>query len=449
LKGPRPIAAALAAAAAFAFLAPRARANPPRDPQDAAPGEWLAPWVHGAVRYKGYFYPEGGRQKNDRARNQGEADLDLTPRLDEVTPGLRTEFLYRALYDDEELSAGAFNDRGIRRPILNLREAFFAYERERFEARVGKQIYSWGKADLYNPTDTLNARDYIDLLESEKIGAWSVSARVLGPGEVAFEAVAIPFFFIPARLPPRGARYDLVPPGLAIPIEDRDMPPGAWKTTQAGLRVSGTIAPLDLDWALTAYHGRDHVPNTRLHLKLVPVPPFGLPSLEPFYKREDVLGASVARAFSSFEAHAEGGYFFHGERDEDEYAAYVVGGNYRKADLFDPSDELFLVFEYAGQWVTDRSAPGVIPNVLSRVFRSAILARGRYSFSGGDLVLEATGVFLLYSKDSQYFQAKLAWRALDWLKLTLGWDVLAGPKNTFFGQFRDDDRAFAFLEVTF
>ncbi|HIC90170.1 MAG TPA: hypothetical protein EYP04_12320, partial [Anaerolineae bacterium] len=35
--------------------------------------------------------------------------------------------------------------------------------------------YAWGKADAFNPMDQINPRDYLDVLENEKIGVVSAS----------------------------------------------------------------------------------------------------------------------------------------------------------------------------------------------------------------------------------------------------------------------------------
>lgn len=433
----------------IAIAALLAAAAPARADDRFAEVPRLPDWIRGVARYKAFVYPDEGRQENDRVRNQVEADLELAPSLDPLLPGLRAETLFRAVWDDEHLSAGVFDERDERRPIATFREAFLAWEHDALELRVGRQIFAWGKADLFNPTDTLNPRDYTDLLDNEKIGVDALTARWFASERLAVEAVFVPVLFTPNRLPPRGARYDLVPPDFPIRIADRDIPPDTLASSQYGVRLSGTVPEADLDWALTGHHGFDHWPNLKLRVRRLPQPPFFEPLLEPFYKKQDVAGLTLSRVFGPLEAHGEAGYFFHSERSEDEYVHYVAGGNWRKATLADDADELFLVLEYAGLAPTDRRAPGVIPGVWTTIFRSALLARARYSWNGGDLVVETTAALLLHGEDSQYVQAKAAYRVFEWLKLTVGTDILSGSKDSFFGQFRDDDRGFLFLEASF
>ncbi len=434
--------AALALVPALA-LAPAARGE-----QDAGALPF-PPWLHGAARYKLFAYPDAGRQRNDFVRNQIEADLDATPSFEEWVPGLRAEALFRAVWDDEGLSAGAFDDRAERRPIVNFREAFVAWERGPLEVRAGKQIFSWGKADLFNPTDTLNARDYSDLLDSEKIGSLALSARWFLSEAISIEAAWLPAFFIPHRLPPRGERFDLVPPDFPIEILERDLPPDTLASSQYGVRLFGTIPEIELDWALSAAHGFDHWPNLRLRLRRLDRPPFFAPALEPFFKRQDALGGSLARTLGPFEVHAEAAWFSHSERSEDEYVHAVAGANWRAVALVDEADEVFVTLEYASLIPTDRRAPGVLPGVWTEIFRSALLGRARYSYAGGEWTVEGTGALFLHGPDAQVWQVRASYRIFDWLFAAAGADQIAGSTESFFGQFRRDDRFFFFLEARF
>jgi len=50
-----------------------------------------------------------------------------------------------------------------RRSYLSLKEATLSAQRGPLEVTVGKQIFAWGTADAYNPTDRLNPYDYLDV----------------------------------------------------------------------------------------------------------------------------------------------------------------------------------------------------------------------------------------------------------------------------------------------
>ena len=67
-------------------------------------------------------------------------------------------------------------DTGQRRSYLDLKEATISGREGPLEITLGKQIYAWGTADAFNPTDNINPYDYLDVLDNEKLGVWSASA---------------------------------------------------------------------------------------------------------------------------------------------------------------------------------------------------------------------------------------------------------------------------------
>ncbi len=69
-------------------------------------------------------------------------------------------------------------DTGQRRSYLDLKEATISGRQGPLEITLGKQIYAWGTADAFNPTDNINPYDYLDVLDNEKMGVWSASARL-------------------------------------------------------------------------------------------------------------------------------------------------------------------------------------------------------------------------------------------------------------------------------
>jgi len=56
-----------------------------------------------------------------------------------------------------------------RRSYLSVKEATLAARRGPLEVTVGKQIFAWGTADAFNPTDRLNPYDYLDVLDNDAL----------------------------------------------------------------------------------------------------------------------------------------------------------------------------------------------------------------------------------------------------------------------------------------
>src|SRR5256886_5009446 len=105
-----------------------------------------------------------------------------------------------------------------RRSYLSVKEATLAARRGPLEVTVGKQIFAWGTADAFNPTDRLNPYDYLDVLDNEKLGVWSASARLSVP-RVSLVVVGVPYF-TPSRLPLAHSRWTPAVPSTFLAVLD-------------------------------------------------------------------------------------------------------------------------------------------------------------------------------------------------------------------------------------
>ena len=124
---------------------------------------------------------------------------------------------YSSSYIDE------LEDKNIRRLSFNLEEYYAEFNFSSFDLKVGKQIFSWGKADGFNPTDNLNPRNYIDLfVEEEKIGVPAVNLLYYWR-DFTCDIVFIPTY-TPTRLPLVNSRYSFLDPKMLPVINRRDLP---------------------------------------------------------------------------------------------------------------------------------------------------------------------------------------------------------------------------------
>jgi hypothetical protein len=85
---------------------------------------------------------------------------------------------------------------------------------------------------------------------------------------------------------------------------------------------------------------------------------------------------------------------------------------------------------------------------LDRIFVSAFATNIKYEFTEFTR-LEIKGVIDLYQGDDYYVQPQVAHAVNDNLTVIVGFDILGGPRDTFLGQFKDNNRAFAKLIYTF
>jgi hypothetical protein len=60
--------------------------------------------------------------------------------------------------------------------VLDVKEAVLTFRPQAVEISLGKQIFAWGTADAFNPTDNLNPWDAMDPIDNEKMGVYSSAA---------------------------------------------------------------------------------------------------------------------------------------------------------------------------------------------------------------------------------------------------------------------------------
>jgi len=115
--------------------------------------------------------------------------------------------------------------------------------------------------------------------------------------------------------------------------------------------------------------------------------------------------------------------------------------------LFD--HDIFVIVEYVGEEVTDERKEGFDSGTsLDRVLVGALAWNITYEFTEYTK-LELTGVVDFHQGDDYYFQPMLTHQVSDEFAVTVGFDILGGPADTFFGEFKDNDRIFTKLKYAF
>jgi hypothetical protein len=148
------------------------------------------------------------------------------------------------------------------------------------DLRIGRQIVSWGSADKFNPTNSLNTLDLSDPLLFGKALANQMIRLDWNPiADLIITAVWVPVFR-PARLP-RTAPLALTEPQRPAPVQDdvqraafgflaatnppssltvyAQQPEPSIENSQVGVRISGRV--LNIDMAVSYYYGRFGIPT--------------------------------------------------------------------------------------------------------------------------------------------------------------------------------------------
>jgi len=341
-----------------------------------------------------------------------------------------------------------------RRSYLGVREATFSARRGPLEVTLGKQIYAWGTADAFNPTDNLNPYDYLDVLDNEKLGVWSASARLsLGPSSLVFAVVP---FFTPSRLPlPRSRWTPPVPPGFVAVADDPVRPEQDIGATQYAARLRTTVAGWDV--SVSYYDGFDHTPSFRQSAFQV-APGVVIPRLTPVYSRVKVPGLDFSTTFGKLEVHGEGAFRLVESDGRDHRFQGIAGVNYTQDVGLRWLDQMIFIVEYGRETVLRRirhsgiiekdKSPLVGDLLANSGFRDAIVGRIQAKLTE-DTSLKLSGIADLAVTPSYYVQFKGNHRVTDAVHVEAGLDFLTGKPDTFWGRWRNNDRFFLVLRYLF
>jgi len=400
--------------------------------------------LNGSLEYKFFGHFKKTRQDPQLFANEGRLRLDMKYKLKPVdivlTPVVRA--------DDRHFTAGVIDslkETDERRYYVNFREAYVKAPGERSDFYLGKRVYSWGKAEGYNPTDNINPYDYLDFPDREKIGVFSASLEhSLGNSNI--DIVWVPFF-TPGRLPERDNRWagtveadtavvggQTIPAGQQVVVEERELPPDTLKNSQTAGRLRLTIESWDM--ALSYYHGFDSVPAVEERF-VGPVR-----HLTPKYNKISVYGFSLVTTLEKLEAHVETAYRHTESGDDDDFVSYIAGGSYSWDEPLSFVEKFSLYLEYAGEEVTDEkdNPARYSAKNYTRPFKRSALGSIIARFNE-DAEFALSGAYNFDEYDF-FLQPKLTYKLTDSLKVKAGFDMLHGAQDTFWGKWKKNDRFF-------
>lgn len=227
--------------------------------------------------------PDNGRLKWSEERGQLRLDATREP--------------YRLF-----IKTDVFYDNVAQAQDVELREGYVDLTGEKWDARAGRQIITWGVGDLIFINDVF-PKDYEAFfsgrpMEYLKKGVDGVKAG-LYPGGVSIEAVAIPFFE-PNNLPDT-RRFWLFDPMPNVQNRVKKEPASTPRNTELAIRAYGSAAGFDA--SLYAYKGWHRNPSMR---------PGGMGSparITLVYPELRVYGGSLQKAALDGVMSLEAGYY--------------------------------------------------------------------------------------------------------------------------------------------
>ncbi len=391
----------------------------------------------GYVEYRNFTYFCNDSSDDRINRMEGVFKLEYEKYLGDLAKFLVSPKL---IFDNDNYSSSyidEFENKGPRRLSFDFEEFYTEFNFSSFDVKIGKQIFSWGKADGFNPTDNLNPRDYIDLfVEEEKIGVPAINLLYYW-NDFTFDLVLIPTY-TPTRLPLFNSRHSFMDPNNPLVINGRDLPSDKLSNSQSGIRISRHIS--GWDFSLSYYDGFDDITIATIEDD---------ESLSPMYNRMRVIGGDFATTFRGLGLHGEAAQFIYDGDNGENYFQYILGIDYTWTNIIDDHD-IFVILEYMGEKSTERQKVGkkVFGSGLARVFTNSVLSTITYKFSD-TLEWETKLAFNMDSHLSYFIKPEIRYDISDELKLTFGVDFIEGVQDTFFGRFEKDDRSYLFLRYSF
>ena len=340
------------------------------------------------------------------------------------------------------------------RSVLALREATFDFRHGPVELTIGKQFFAWGTADAYNPTDSINPYDYMDVLDTEKMAVYSAGLRVqLGPTSLV--AVAVPYF-TPSRLPLPTSRWALLPPaGFMGVVDDRQVPGREPENVQYAARVRTTLGGWDL--SASYYHGFEDVPEFRASVIQTSS---GIASrLTPVFARIDAVGMDFSTTFGGIEIHGEGAVKLVEENGRENSLQAIAGFSYTWDGLgYRWLDAVTVVLEYAREIELRTRDASILPSgggdsaigdlLAFNAFQNTVVGRVQFKVSE-DTLVKLTGNLNVDGPVSYYAQAAVTHRFTEAFQAEAGLDILGGDSRSFWGRWGFNDRVFLVLRYLF
>jgi len=366
---------------------------------------------------------------------------------------------------------------GLCEPDLNtiLREAYVELSFSHLVFSFGRQVFNWGMADEFNPSDLLNPEDLSQFMTrmtpERKLGVEAARAEIYF-GNFRWELVWLPMFR-PPLIPDSGAVWeplDLVElnnmvseyPDL-IAVMDEDVPDAKLDNSSVASRIRATVGPVD--FGAFGFYGWDYIPIYDFRYDFSGDGP--IVSVLPEYQRLWATGAEFAAAISSFTLRAEGAYY--GDRkynvdtglgNLDMSNPFLAYERLMRISLLDdwassPSyavavgldrtfgEDFYINVQYYRQQILDYERSIVFPEVMD-----GILARVHDMFFSQTLVVGLNAIVGFFEGDGM-IEPFVEYDATDNLKVSAGCFILYGGEDTTFGQFDENDLAYFSARYSF
>jgi len=344
------------------------------------------------------------------------------------------------------IKSDAFHDNIDQHSILELREGYADYTSEKWDARLGRQIITWGVGDLLFINDVF-PKDYEAFFSGrplEYLKKGVDGAKVgLYPGFASFEFIAIPYF--EPNTYPDPKRFWMFDPMAGITNRETQDPYRDLHKAEMALRIYRDVAGFDA--SLYYYRGFSRQPSMMPDNPVVPT------KLTLFYPELSVYGASAQGRALDGVVSFETGYY---DSRQDRHGTDPMIPNSQTKYLVGYQRQLWEDFtvglQYYGEYMEAYSTyVQNLPPGFPQEKRLHQLASIRLT----QFMIHQTlrlSFFAFYGlSDGDYMlNPEVKYNLTDSIWIAVGGNIFGGGKPwTQFGQFAKDDNVYTQLRYEF
>ncbi len=349
---------------------------------------------------------------------------------------------YNAVFENSDFYQPQVRD--DQRAEFHLRETYLDFSAGGWEWRLGRQHIVWGELVGMFLADVVSAKDLREFILPDfqvmRIPQWAARAEYFADDYYA-ELVWIPFpsydeIGRPANFAASGEGADFYPyppvPGVPTFLKE-DKPGNGLDHTNFGARVSR----LKDGWDVSGFYYTS-MNGSASYYQVAPN------TYQPRHDRIWQLGGSVAKDLGPMVMKAEAVYT-HGRR----LNLTTTGDAVKQPMLdwavgldFNPDADTRVNTQFFQSLIFDHN-PNVLPDEVESGV-SLFLSRALPNKWRAELLLMHS-----LNRSDWMARPKVSWGFRPNWKLTLGVDIFGGPDTGFFGQYDDQDRAYAEVRYDF
>ncbi len=406
--------------------------------------------ITGFVEYDNITYLKNLNKDQINGRNQGILQLELFHQVND----------YANIFSSVEFREDQADPN---RDWIYIDEVYINLLFDDLDIKLGKQIYSWGRADGFNPTDNLSSWDFTDILDiqDEKIGAISVRADYYIE-DWTITGVVLPTI-TESLLPTTNSRW--FPAEIKNPfypfagnerisakfnLTESVKPDEIFSNMQYALKLAGSLG--GWDFSVSWFDGYDDLPALYTQAQLSSDLSEIEITAQPVYRRRKSIGADFATIFGNVNIRGEAAYYITEDWEgkdpfaDDPYFQYVLGADYTFQNIIADND-IFVLVEWVQEIQTpDRNTVYQITD-LNHIFRKTIMGKLDFNFDDYSK-LYVNYVWNILTKD-WYIQPGIDVSITDGVQLRTSVDLLGGELDSFFGTYKDNNRVQVRLKYSF